>query len=161
MASAREFVKARLAMTRQDLDQVLAHLTDVEPRWVPGEGMKTIGDQLLEIANKDIEIVGWLRNGEWPDDETDPFNAETSTLVEKKAGLESTRAATLEYIDSLDEEQLEETLSLPEPWWEALRLLDVLEARCSAISRLTSGITLASLSCTSGCAGTIHTSGPS
>jgi len=122
--ASREFVKARLAMTRHDLNQVLAHLTDADLRWVPGEGMKTVGDLLLEVANKDREIVGWLRKSEWPDDEPDPFSGETSTLEEMKAGLQSTRADTLAYLESIDDAQLEELLSLPEPWWEALRLLE-------------------------------------
>lgn len=109
-------------MTRQDLNQVLAHLTDADLQWAPAGSMKTVGGLLLEIANKDREIVGWLHNGEWPDDEPDPFSAETATLEEMKAGLESTRADTLAYLESIDDAQLEELESLPEPWWEALRL---------------------------------------
>lgn len=122
--TSHKFLVARLAMTRQDLDQVLARLTDADTTWAPREGMKTVGDLLLEIANKDREIIGWLKNSEWPDDEPDPFDAGTATLAEMKAGLASTRKDSLAYIDSLPEDRLDDVISLPERWWEALRLLE-------------------------------------
>ena len=119
----RMFIEARLRMTRQDLDQVLSRLNDELIPFAPHEGMNTVGALLLEIANKDREIVGYLRNHEWPDDEPDPF-AEDSSLEEMKAGLDATRQATLRYISELDAEQLDEIVRLPERWWEALRLLE-------------------------------------
>jgi uncharacterized damage-inducible protein DinB len=84
--------------------------------------MNSVGDLLLEIARKDMEIVGWLRNGAWPDDEPDPFEP-TASVDEMRKGLEATRAATVEYVAGLSDDQLEEVISLPERWWEALRLL--------------------------------------
>ena len=119
----REFIEARLAFTRQDLNDVLAHLSDETIKWSPREDMRTIGSLLLEIANKDREIVRYLQTGHWPDDEPDPFT-EGSSLEEMKAGLRSTRGLTLQYLRSLDENSLDEVISLPERWWEALRLLE-------------------------------------
>lgn len=118
-----KFLEARLNVTRQDLNGVLDHLEGVPTTWAPGEGMKTVGDLLLEIARKDMEIIGYLRNGEWPDDDPDPFPA-SGTLDEMKAGLISTRAATFDYLRSLSAADLEEILELPEPWWESLRILE-------------------------------------
>jgi uncharacterized damage-inducible protein DinB len=92
-------------------------------RWAPREGMKTVADLLCEIARKDHEIVSYLRNGDWPDDDPDPFDAATASLEQARAGLETTRAATLAYIQTLTDEELNREIELPEKWWEALRLL--------------------------------------
>ena len=119
-----DFLVARLAVTRADLKDVLDHLTEDCLRWKPAPGMHSVGDLLCEIARKDMEIIGWLRNGEWPDDEPDPFDPETATLAEMKAGLDHTRIQTLNYINQQTDEQLEELITLPERWWEALRLLE-------------------------------------
>ena len=119
----RQFIEARLHFTRKDLNDVLDHLTDDLVKWSPREGMRTVGSLLLEIANKDREIVRYLQTGQWPDDEPDPFT-ENSTLEEMKAGLQSTRDLTLQHLSSLDDAALDEIIHLPERWWEALRLLE-------------------------------------
>ncbi|MEQ1934032.1 MAG: DinB family protein [Fimbriimonadaceae bacterium] len=124
MQGSGRFIEARLAVTRQDLDEVLSHLADDDMRWAPREGMKSVGDLLLEIARKDHEIVSYLKNGEWPDDDPDPFDAASATLSEAKAGLIATRAATLAYLHSLNPAELDEIITLPERWWESLRLLE-------------------------------------
>lgn len=120
--ASREYLVARLAMTRSDLTEILELLTDGDTLWKPRDSMKSVGDLLLEIARKDMEIIGWLKNGAWPDDEPDPFDARTATLGEMRNGLSTTRSQTLEYIAELSDEQLEEVLLLPERWWEGLRL---------------------------------------
>jgi uncharacterized damage-inducible protein DinB len=121
--SQREFIEARLNFTRTELDQVLAHLSDDLVTWAPRDGMKTVGNLLLEIANKDREIVRYLQTGQWPDDEPDPFS-ETSSLAEMKRGLQSTRDLTFQYLSQFDDDGLNEIIHLPEGWWEALRLLE-------------------------------------
>lgn len=121
--SQKKFIEARLNFTRQDLNEVLSRLTDADVTWSPKEGVRKIGSLLLEIANKDREVVRYLQTGQWPDDEPDPFN-ETSSLEEMKAGLQSTRDLTFQFLASLTDEQLDETIQLPEKWWEALRLLE-------------------------------------
>lgn len=122
--SSREFLVARLAMTRSDLTDVLGHLSDSDLRWVPAEGMNSVCDLLCEIARKDMEIIGWLQNGEWPDNEPDPFDAKSATVEQARKGLDETRARTLNYIAKQTDEQLEEIVALPERWWEGLRLLE-------------------------------------
>ena len=43
MSALHDMLKARLAMVRQDLDQVIARLTDADMTWAPKDGMRTIG----------------------------------------------------------------------------------------------------------------------
>ncbi len=66
--------------------------------------MRTIRGQLLEIANKEVEALGWVATGAWPDD------------------LDAIRAETFALIDSLDDGGLRRPIPNPEGWWEALRL---------------------------------------
>lgn len=122
--TTRDFIQARMAFTREDLNRVLTRLADEDMLWAPREGMNTIGALLCEIARKDMEIVGWLRNGEWPDDEPDPFDATSATLEQARSGLEQTRINTIAYLDSLTDEQVDEIIVVPEPWWETLRLVE-------------------------------------
>lgn len=119
-----ELLKARFAMVRQDLGQVLDRLVDADLTWAPREGMRTISGQLLEIANKEKEATKWLQTGTWPDEDPDAFDESTATLEEIKAVLAALRQQTYAYIDSMSETELERTVRLEEPWWEALRLTD-------------------------------------
>lgn len=73
------------------------------------------------MANKEKELIAWLKTGEWPDDDPDSFE-ETATLAEMRSVFDGLRQQTLGYIDSFDEEGLEELVTSPEKWWEALRL---------------------------------------
>lgn len=120
--NVHHWIKARLAVTRSDLDQVVTRLADSDMRWAPAPGMKTVAGLLLEIADKDREIVGWLRDGAWPDDDPPAFDPEAATLVEAVEGLRTTRRQTWDYVDSLSDEEIDEVLDLPELWWESLRL---------------------------------------
>jgi uncharacterized damage-inducible protein DinB len=83
--------------------------------------MRTVAGQLLEIANKEKECLGWLRNNVY-DDSQDSFDQESSTLEQIKAALKSLRADTFIYIDSLSESELSEPMRPPETWWEAMNL---------------------------------------
>src|SRR5437016_3848864 len=89
MAAVHEFLKARFAYVRQDLDEVLARLKDTDLSWSPAEGMRTIAGQLLEIANKDKEVRVWLQVGVWPDDGPNAFDADAATLEDIRAALAS------------------------------------------------------------------------
>lgn len=116
-----EFLKARFAFVRQDLEAVLAKRSDADLRWHPTEGMLTVAGQLLEIANKEKEALAWLRTGEWPEG-PDAFDPETATLKQIKDRMAHLREDTYAYIDSLSEDELDELVHCPEGWWEALRL---------------------------------------
>jgi len=121
MPSLHDLLKARFAATRQDLRQVLDRLSEQDLDWSPREGMRTIREQLLEIADKEVETLGWVATGSWPDDHEGAFAADAS-LTEIRARLDAIRADTLALVDSLDEESLRKPIAAPEIWWEALRL---------------------------------------
>jgi len=116
-----DYLKARLVYVRQDFDAVLDELNDADLPWRPAGDMPSIAGLLVEIANKEKELIAWLQSGEWPDDDPDAFD-ERATLTEMRLVLEALRKETLRYIDSFDEAGLEELVPCPEQWWEALRL---------------------------------------
>ena len=86
--------------------------------------MRTIAGQLLEIANKEKETLGWVRSGVWPDDGPDAFDVQTATIEDIRAVLAALRLETYKYIDSRDETELGQSVPNPERWVEALRIPD-------------------------------------
>jgi uncharacterized damage-inducible protein DinB len=116
-----DYLKARLQWVRHDFNEVLEKLTDADLPWRPTDDMLTVGGLLIEMANKEKELIAWLQSGEWPDDDPDAFE-ETATLAEMRSVLATLREQTLRYIDSFDEAGLEELVPCPERWWEALGL---------------------------------------
>lgn len=122
MTEVRELLKARFACARQDLDKALERLTDQDLPWSPREGMRTIVNQLVEIANKEKETLVWAQTGVWPDEDPDVFDVETATVEEIRAVLRELRSATYAYIDSLSDIELEQPISNPNRWLEGLRI---------------------------------------
>jgi uncharacterized damage-inducible protein DinB len=116
-----DYLKARLLYVRQDFDAELDKLTDADLPWRPAEDMPSIAGLLVEIANKEKELIAWLQSGKWPDDDPDAFD-EMAKLADIRLVLATLRKETLRYIDSFDEAGLEDMVSCPEQWWEALRL---------------------------------------
>jgi uncharacterized damage-inducible protein DinB len=106
---------------RQDFDEVLDTMSDADLAFRPNDDMPSVAGLLVEMANKEHELVTWLQTGEWPDDDPDVFK-ETATLAEIRSAFADLREETLAYIDSFDEEGLEQLVECPEKWWEALRL---------------------------------------
>lgn len=123
-AAVREALKANLACARQDLDEVCARLGDADLPWSPREGMPTIADLLLEIANKEKETLGWIQTGVWPDEGPDAFAVQSAALEEIKATMAALRVETCRYIDSLRDTELEQPIPNPNRWREALRMTD-------------------------------------
>ncbi|WP_158409295.1 DinB family protein [Fimbriimonas ginsengisoli] len=121
MVTIHDHLKARFAFTRQDLEQVLGRLKDSDLPWAPREGMPTIADLLLEIANKEKETLVWVQKGVWPDEDPDAFDTQSATLHKIRSTFGLLRTATYAYIDSLSEAELEESVHSPERWWEAMR----------------------------------------
>ncbi|MHB8636529.1 MAG: DinB family protein [Fimbriimonadaceae bacterium] len=119
-----EFLVARFAFVRQDLNEVLGRLTDADLRWAPADGMPTVAELLLEIANKEPEAIAWLQTGTWPESEVGAFDPRTATLADIKTTFVALRVATLAYIGSLSEDGLNVLVHSPERWWEASRLTD-------------------------------------
>ena len=106
---------------REDFDAELDKLTDSDLSRRPADDMPSVAGLLVEIANKEKELIAWLQGGEWPDDDPNAFE-ETATLAEMRSVFATLRQQTLRYIDSFDEAGLEELVPCPEKWWEALRL---------------------------------------
>lgn len=106
---------------RQDFDEVLNDLNDADLSLKPFDDLPSVAGLLVEMANKEKEMIAWLRSGEWPDDEPDAFE-ESATLADIRSVFATLREDTLRYIDSFDEGELEEIVPCPERWWEALRL---------------------------------------
>jgi uncharacterized damage-inducible protein DinB len=116
-----DYLKARLLYVRQDFDNVLEKVTDADLPLRPIDDMPSVAGLLVEMANKEKELIAWLQRGEWPDDDPDAFE-ETATLAEMRSVFANLREETLRYIDSFDEAGLEDLVPCPEKWWEALRL---------------------------------------
>lgn len=124
MTNLHGLLKARLASVRKDLFEVLDRFTDADMNWSPGPGMRTVGGQILEIADKDREVVIWLKTGTWPDDDPPSFDLEKTTVDQMRMALNAIRETTIAYIDSMTVDELEELVRPPELWWEALRLTE-------------------------------------
>jgi uncharacterized damage-inducible protein DinB len=106
---------------RQDFDEVLDGLTDDDLALSPADDLPSVAGLLVEMANKEKELIAWLETGVWPEGDPDAF-AEAATLAEIRSAFAALRERTLSYIDSFDEAGLEELVPCPEKWWEALRL---------------------------------------
>lgn len=100
---------------------MLDELSDADLSLSPVEGMPSVAELLVEMANKEKELIAWLQTGEWPEEDPDAFEV-TSPLAQMRSVFADLRAETLRYIDSFDEAGLEEIVPCPERWWEALRL---------------------------------------
>lgn len=121
--TTHDLLKARLALTERNLNQVLDRLTDADLSWAPSEGMRTVGGQLLEIAGKESELIAWLQTGEWPEEDS-AFDLESATIANIRETLKALRASTHAYIDSFTEAELEDLIPCPDRWWEALLLTE-------------------------------------
>jgi uncharacterized damage-inducible protein DinB len=116
-----ERLKARLSLVRKDLDEAIARLSDNDLAFAPREGMRTIGGQLTEIAGTEIQILAYLRDGtHLPWEQTNDFGERAESLEGMKVALNEVRQATLNYLDALTEEQLEEPVPMPKGWFESL-----------------------------------------
>ncbi|MGH8924549.1 MAG: hypothetical protein ACRDWA_07955 [Acidimicrobiia bacterium] len=48
---------------RQDFDAVLEKLTDGDLPWRPADDLPSVASLLIEIANKEKELIAWLQSG--------------------------------------------------------------------------------------------------
>lgn len=115
-------LKTRLELVRGDLDEVVGRLVDADLSWAPREGMRTIGGQLTEIAEFEMQLHGLFETEVAPSWEEVHQQAQRSTVAEYKELLAGLRAKTVAMIDSQSDEELDATISVPSRWFEALRL---------------------------------------
>lgn len=97
LSNVPRLLKARFASVRQDLDEILSRFTDADLNWGSWRGVKTVADEILEIADKDREAVIWLKMIVWPDDKPPAFDAETTNLAGARAALALIRQTTCFY----------------------------------------------------------------
>lgn len=117
-----DLLKARLAIVREDLDEVLGRLSESDLDWAPTPGMRTVRGQLIEIAATERQLMTWITDQrKLSYQEAEDFGEGSNTFQGLKLALSDTRKQTLEYIDSLTAEELEQPFPFPERWFEALR----------------------------------------
>src|SRR3989442_120161 len=100
MPDQHDLLRARFAIVRRDLDQVLARLTDDLLPWAPKEGMRTVQGQLFEIAGKEVELLAWMKargQGEWV--EVEDYGGREASVEGFKDIFRESRQATLEFLD--------------------------------------------------------------
>ena len=124
--NTQNLLKARFALVRRDLDRVLSHLTQEMFTWAPSEGMRTVGGLLFEIAGKEVELLAYAKAGgreEWV--EVENYGGREKSLSGMKDVLNEIRQATLSYLDTLSDQDLEMPVKFPTDWWEGLGLSEL------------------------------------
>jgi uncharacterized damage-inducible protein DinB len=103
------FLKGRLSSVRVDLEEVIGHLDQSFADWAPAVGMRTVAGQLVEIAITEMQILLQLKEGRWiPDEDAKLFIGDCDSIENLSRALARIRQDTLDYMDSLSLEQLDE-----------------------------------------------------
>jgi len=119
----RELIKARLENARDWLDSALARLSPELMDWAPAEGMRTISGQLVEIISVEAPLVPRLKEGRMPTDaEFDAAIGDQHNLASLRRALVDVRRGTLEYLDSLTDDELAEEIPSGEAWFGTMWL---------------------------------------
>lgn len=124
MATVHALLRARFDTVRGQLNNVLDRFSDDEFSWTPSQGCRTVGEQILEIADKDRESVIWIKTGVWPDGDLPSFEPSKTTLSQARTILNEIRLNTLSFLDSMTDADLELPVRCPERWLEALGLTE-------------------------------------
>ena len=121
--SLKQLILARLKFVRRDLDEVFTRLSDDIVKWAPGEGVRPIDDQFLEIGMNEVMAIALLRDGiELSHAEAEATLVNSSTVESFKKMLGDVRQSTIDYIESLSEEQLAEAVVASNPWYASFGL---------------------------------------
>src|SRR5580700_1722059 len=120
-ATRHNLLKARFALTRRLLNQILDRITPDMLEWAPAEGMRTVSGQLAEILCVELPLVPRLKEGkELTDAEADAIIGDCSSLENLRRKLIEVRQTTLDYLDSLSDSELSEEVSFCGPWFGSL-----------------------------------------
>ena len=124
--SQKERIVARLRFVRRDLNELLQHVSEDLAKYAPGEGVRPLDDQLLEIGMNEVMSVALLR------DEVNLSHAEAEatlvhdgTVASLRQMLADVRQSTLAYIDGLSEDDLSEPVAANNPWFASFGLKEV------------------------------------
>lgn len=121
--SLHTLLKNRLAVVRDDLDEVFARLTDDMLTWAPAPGMRTVQGQLSEIVGTEVQLKARIVHGQ--DLSYQKFQDKSGSLAGLRSALDDERQDTIALIDSYSEGQLNSLVAIPEGWFEALLLPEV------------------------------------
>lgn len=115
----KEIIKGRLDYAREWLDSVLPRLTQEMLSWAPGEGMRTVSGQLVEIISVEAFLVPALQEGRrLSDAEVTELVGDETDLDGLKRALIEERARTLAHLETLSDAELLESVALPQ-WYGA------------------------------------------
>ena len=119
----KDLVKARLAHVRRWLDSCLKRLSPEMMAWAPAAGMRTIGGQLAEIISVEVPLVPRLKDGRQPSDaEVNAIIGDENDLQNLLLVLTETRNQTLNYLESLSDEELAEEIPSGDAWFGTMWL---------------------------------------
>lgn len=105
---SRLLLLARMANTREDLEEVLVRIDDSMMDWAPVAGMRTVSGQMLEIAATEIQVRGRLKRAAWvSDDEVRTQIGDLGSIEKMRAFLRDVRSETIAQIEELSDEELE------------------------------------------------------
>lgn len=123
VSTRKELILARLKFVRRDLEEVFTRLSDEMLRWAPGDGVRPIEDQLLEIGMNEVMSIALLRDGiTLTHAEAEATLVHDSTVESFKKMLVDVRQTTIGYIESLSEEELMEAVVAKNPWFASFGL---------------------------------------
>ena len=121
--SQRTIVRARLDHVRRWLDSVVKRLTPEMMEWAPVDGMRTIAAQLVEIVSIEMCTLIWLKEGRLPaESEEGELIGDQHSLENLRQKLIMARQATLDYLDSLSDEELSDELPSGKQWYGTMWL---------------------------------------
>lgn len=115
-------LRARLALVRQDLLEVVNRFDDSLLDWAPREGMRTVRGQLEEIVATEVQLMTWVREERLLTYSEAMSSAKSPDISGYRDLLAMVRSQTLATIDSLSEVELDIPVPFPEKWFESLRL---------------------------------------
>ena len=108
MSHSRRLLLARMANTREDLEEVLDRIDDRIMDWAPVAGMRTISGQMVEIAATEIQVRGRLKKSVWiSDDEIRASIGDLGSIGTMRAFLRAVRSETVAQIEEYSDEELE------------------------------------------------------
>ncbi len=120
-ATRHNLLKARFALTRRLLNQIIDRITPDMLEWAPEEGMRTISGQLAEILCVELPLVPRLKEGKMLDEaEVDAIVGDLSSLENLRCKLVDVRQTTLDYLETLSDGELSEEVSIGAPWFGSM-----------------------------------------
>ena len=119
----KDLLTARLSNVRRWLGTVLRRLTPEHLEWSPSPGMRTIAGQLVEIIEVEVPLVPYLKTGYYlTEAEVAAIVGDAHDLNHLLRVLTEVRQNTLDYLNSLTQEELSESVPSGDAWFGTLWL---------------------------------------